>query len=65
MIQDQLKTRVVGVDVEVDRTTCAVVDIRGNIIAQEKFFTRDYENIGDFVAFLTEEIMRLSEANGG
>ena len=65
MIQDQLKTRVVGVDVEVDRTTCAVVDIRGNIIAQENFFTRDYENIGDFVAFLTEEIMRLSEANRG
>lgn len=65
MIQDQLKTRVVGVDVEVDRTTCAVVDIRGNIIAQENFFTRDYENIGDFVAFLTEEIMRLSEVNGG
>ena len=65
MIHNQLKTRVVGVDIELNRTTCAVVDIRGNIIAQESFPTRDYGFIGDFVSFLTEKIMQLSEANGG
>ena len=65
MIQDHLKTRVVGVDVEVSKTTCAVVDIRGNIIAQESFATKDYNFIGDFVLVLTERIMTLSEANGG
>ena len=65
MIQKHLKTRVVGVDIEVNRTTCAVVDVRGNIIAQESFNTKDYSFIGDFVSCLTELIMRLSEANGG
>ena len=65
MIQKHLKTRVVGVDIEVNRTTCAVVDVRGNIIAQESFNTKDYSFIGDFVSCLTEVIMRLSEANGG
>lgn len=65
MIQKHLKTRVVGVDIEVNRTTCAVVDVRGNIIAQESFNTKDYNFIGDFVSCLTEVVMRLSEANGG
>ena len=65
MIQDQLKTRVVGVDINVDTTTCAVVDIRGNILGQRSFVTRDYNAIGDFVSVLTEHIIQLSEANGG
>lgn len=65
MIQDQLKTRVVGVDVNVDTTTCAVVDIRGNILGQCSFVTSDYNSIGDFVSVLTEHIIQLSEANGG
>jgi len=65
MIQDQLKTRVVGVDINVDTTTCAVVDIRGNILGQCSFVTRDYNAIGDFVSVLTEHIIQLSEANGG
>lgn len=65
MIQDQLKTRVVGVDITVNKTTCAVVDIRGNIVGQECFATSDYPFIGDFVTVLTEHIMNLSEAHGG
>ena len=65
MIQDQLKTRVVGVDVNVDTTACAVVDIRGNILGQCSFVTSDYNSIGDFVSVLTEHIIQLSEANGG
>ena len=65
MIQDQLKTRVVGVDVNVDTTTCAVVDIRGNILGQCSFVTSDYSSISDYVSVLTEHIIQLSEANGG
>jgi glucokinase len=65
MIHNLLKSRVVGVDIELNRTTCAVVDVRGNIIAQESFVSKDYNFIGDFISCLTEVIMRLSEANGG
>ncbi len=65
MIHDQLKTRVIGVDVNIDRTTCAVVDIRGNILGQETFATTDYPFVGDFVSVLTERIMLLSETYGG
>ena len=65
MIQDQLKTRVVGVDINVNNTTCAVVDIRGNILGQNSFLTSGYSYIGDFVSVLTEHIMQLAEANGG
>ena len=65
MIQDQLKTRVVGVDINVDTTACAVVDIRGNILGQCSFVTSDYNSIGDFISVLTEHIIQLSEANGG
>ena len=65
MIQDQLKTRVVGVDINVDTTTCAVVDIRGNILGQCSFVTSDYSSISDYVSVLTEHIIQLSEANGG
>ena len=65
MIHHQLKTQVVGVDVELNRTTLAVVDIRGNIIAQESFATKDYSFIGTFVSALAEKILLLAEANGG
>lgn len=65
MIQDQLKTRVVGVDVNVDTTTLAVVDIRGNILGQCSFVTSNYNFIGDYVSVLTEHIMQLAEAHGG
>ena len=65
MIHNELKTRVVGVNVNVHDTTCAVVDVRGNILGQCSFVTSDYPLIGDYVAVLTEHIMQLAEANGG
>jgi glucokinase len=65
MIHNELKTRVVGVNVNVHDTTCAVVDIRGNILGQCSFATSDYPFISDYVAVLTEHIMQLAEANGG
>lgn len=65
MIDNQLKTRVVGVDVNVHNTTIAVVDIRGNIIGQSSFVTGDYQFIGDFISVLSEHIMQLAETHGG
>ena len=65
MIHNQLKNQVVGVDIDAQNTTCAVVDVRGNILGQTSFVTSDYEFIGDFVPVLSEHIMRLAEEHGG
>ena len=60
-----VKKRVVGVDISLDATTYAVVDVRGNIIAKDSFPTEDYPEINNFVAALTEHIIEIVEANGG
>ena len=62
---DKIKTRVVGVDIRLERTTFAVVDIRGDIVAQDYFDTRDYGDINDFATVLCEKIIMLVEENGG
>ena len=61
----QIKNRVVGVDISIECTTYAIVDVRGNIIAEGEFKTEDYPNISDYVAKLTDSILVLVEANGG
>lgn len=65
MIQDNIKTRVVGVDINLDKTTCAIVDIRGNIMVSTSFVSSDYPFIGDYLAVLSEHILTMVEANGG
>ena len=60
-----VKRRVIGVDISNDRTSFAIVDVRGNIIAQNHFPTDDYKDLNHFVSKLTEEILMLAEANGG
>jgi glucokinase len=60
-----VKTRVVGVDISYDTTTYAIVDIRGNIIAEENFPSAEYPEINNFVAKLSEAIITLVENNGG
>jgi glucokinase len=64
MIQGSIKTKVVGVDIGVELTTYAVVDVRGNILAKESFPTVE-ENINAYVSELSERIVALVEANGG
>jgi glucokinase len=59
------KKRVVGVEISNERTTYAIVDIRGNIIAKESFDTRDHPDINEFVTVLSERIIAMIEANGG
>ena len=62
---DQIKTRVVGVDIREVKTTFALVDIRGEIIATDYFNTADYPDVSDYVTALSEKIIMLVEENGG
>ena len=62
---DQIKTRVVGVDIREVKTTYALVDIRGEIIAMDYFMTMDYPDVSDYVTALSEKILMLVEENGG
>ena len=65
MTYEMIKTRVVGVAISLERTTTAVVDVRGNVIARDDFPTGDNPNVGDFASRLSENIVNLVEANGG
>ena len=59
------KTRVVGVDISLERTTFAIVDVRGHVVASSEINTRDYPGIEGFVAALCDAIIQLVEDNGG
>lgn len=65
MEEYQIKTKVVGVDISNESTTYAIVDIRGNILAEEHFLTSDYPDVNNFVTVLSDKIVTLVEANGG
>ena len=65
MEEYQIKTKVVGVDISNESTTYAIVDIRGNILAEEHFLTSDYPDVNNFVTALSDKIVTLVEANGG
>ena len=60
-----IKSRVVGVDISNESTTYAIVDVRGNIIAESSIPTEDYPDINNFVTNLSERIVELVEENGG
>ena len=65
MEEYNIKTKVVGVDISNETTTYAVVDIRGNILAEESFATSEYPDVNNFVTALSDKIVMLVEANGG
>ena len=60
-----VKKRVVGIDISLEETIYAVVDVRGNILAKDSFPTLDYPDINNYVSALTEHVIELVEANGG
>ena len=62
---DKIKTRVVGIDIRVEKTTYAIVDIRGEIVAQDFFETMEFPDVNDFVTALSEKVLMLIEENGG
>ena len=60
-----VKNLVVGVDIGIAMTTYAVVDLRGEIYAQDTLKTLDYPNFDNFLAVLCDRIVHMVEANGG
>jgi len=65
MIQNAIKSRVVGVDISLERTSIGIIDIRGEIIATDYFVSSEHPYIGDYLSVLCEHILNLVEANGG
>ena len=65
MEENNIKTTVVGVDISIERTTYAMVDVRGNILAEDAFPTEDYPDVNNFVTALSEKIVMMVEQNGG
>ena len=65
MTNSVIKTRVVGIDIGVNVTSIAIVDLRGAILAQETLKTTDFLSVNDFVEALSERIIMMAEANGG
>lgn len=64
MIENNYKTQVIGVDIRVDRTISALVNIRGEILAREEFATAEYPNISEYVTKLADSIAFLMEKSG-
>ncbi|MBQ7512847.1 MAG: ROK family protein [Prevotella sp.] len=62
---EKMKTKVLGVDIGIATTTYAVIDLRGNILAQESFDTRQHPNIDDYLSVLSERMMNLVEQTCG
>ena len=60
-----IKTRVIGIDIGVDITSIAIVDLRGTILAQDTLRTSDFPSVNNFVEALSERIVTMAEANGG
>lgn len=65
MKEPLLKSKVVGVDISNEHTSFAIVDVRGNIIAEDTINTQEYPDVNKFVTVLSERIVMLVEANGG
>ena len=62
---DKIKTRVIGIDIRLDKTTYGIVDIRGEIVAQDYFDTSLYSDVNEYVSTLADKLLTLSEENGG
>ncbi len=60
-----IKSKVIGIDIGVDKTVLAIVDVGGNIIAKDAMKTSDYPEVNEYASALSERIIMLAEANGG
>lgn len=58
------KTRVVGVDISLKKTSIGIVDIRGNIIAETQLTTLEYPTLAAYVNTLCDTIVELANNNG-
>ncbi len=60
-----IKNKVIGINVGVETTEIAVVDLRGEILGRIGLTTMDYPMLNDFVEILNVKINILAEAHGG
>jgi glucokinase len=65
MLQNSIKTKVVGVDIGHEITTYAIVDVRGMILAKGSFRNMAFPNVNVYISHLSDRIVELVEANGG
>ena len=65
MEESSVRKRVVGVEISTEKTTYAIVNVKGEIIAKDSFPTQDYPDINDYVATLSERIISFVGAHGG
>ena len=65
MEQEAIKKRVVGIDISLDATTYAIVDVKGEIIVMDCFPTLDYPEINQFISALSDRLIQMVEDNGG
>lgn len=64
-LDDKIKTRVIGIDIRLKKTTYGIVDIRGDIVAQDHFDTSEYDDVNEYVSVLAEKLLALVNENGG
>ena len=65
MEQETIKKRVIGIDISLEATTYAIVDVKGEVVVMDSFPTLDYPDINLFVSVLSERVMEMVERNGG
>ena len=65
MEQETIKKRVVGIDISLDATTYAIVDVKGDVIAMDSFPTMDYPEINQFISALSDHLVNMVEEHGG
>ena len=63
MIETSMKDKVFAVQMTIERTSYAIIDIRGNILAKDDFATTDHDNVNDFVSALCERLVEMMLAN--
>ena len=65
MGQVAIKKRVVGIDISLEATTYAIVDVKGDVITMDSFPTLDYPEINQFISALSDHLINMVEENGG
>ncbi len=65
MGQVTIKKRVVGIDISLEATTYAIVDVKGDVITMDSFPTMDYPEINQFISALSDHLISMVEENGG
>ena len=64
MEQETIKKRVIGIDISLEATSYAIVDVKGEVVVMDSFPTLDYPDINLFVSVLSERVMEMLRYEG-